>query len=78
MFLAWNMLDFEVKKIKPCYPFDYQCTRNICVGAIELRNKNVGVSFQNKIDPIQPMLDLLEGLKNPSALLFYCIIYFLL
>lgn len=78
MFFAQNILDFEVKKANPCYLSDYQCTKNIYAGAIELKNKIVGVSFQDEVDSIQPMPNIFESLENLLTLFFCSVIDFLL
>ncbi len=44
---------------------------------IKLSNKNLYISFQDKIDSIQPVLKSLKALKNSSAFSFYNIVIML-
>ncbi len=69
-----DIVNLKVKILNLCNPLSNKSSQQICGSVIKLSNKNLYISFQDKIDSIQPVLKSLKALENSLAFPFYNIV----
>ena len=67
MFATLDVLDFKIEETDPSKPSSDECTWKISGSAIKLCHKNIGISFEDKMRPIQPVPELSKTFQNTSA-----------
>ncbi len=74
MYYTLNIANLKVKIPNPCNLLSNKSSQEIYSSMIKLSNKNLYISFQDKIDFIQLVLKSLKALENSLTFSFYSIV----